>query len=80
MEKAEGLPIFVCLLALSSCQKCKDCNCAQTVSQTGMLDFLQTVDLGELCGDDLEDVEDTITFTQTGAGFEQSIEQTCDCY
>jgi hypothetical protein len=28
----------------------------------------------------LEDVEGTVTFTQSVAGVEQSIEQTCDCY
>ena len=44
-----------------------------------MADFQQTVDLGELCGEDLEAVEGTTTFTQSVMGIEQSIEQTCTC-
>ena len=80
MKKIYLISAGVFLFAFSSCQKCKDCSCSQTVSQTGMSDFQQTVELGELCGEDLEDVEGTISFTQSVAGVQQSIEQTCDCY
>ena len=79
MKKVFFIPAFVALFAFSSCQKCKECSCSQTVTQTGMADFQQTVELGELCGEDLEAVEGTTTFTQSVMGIEQSIEQTCTC-
>ena len=47
------LPVlFLCIF--SSCKKCKDCNCSQVISQTGMPDVTQDVDFNNICDDDLE--------------------------
>jgi hypothetical protein len=73
------LPLALCLFIFSSCQKCKDCSCSQIVSQTGMPDVNQNIEINDVCDEDLEDIEGTITFTQTEGGVEQSVEQSCDC-
>jgi hypothetical protein len=73
------LPLFLCLLVFSSCKKCKDCSCSQVVSQTGMPDINQTVEITDVCDEDLEEIEGTTTITQVVDGFTQNIEQTCDC-
>ena len=73
------LPLFLCLFVFSSCKKCKDCSCSQVVSQTGMPDINQTVEITDVCDEDLEEIEGTTTITQIVDGFIQNIEQTCDC-
>lgn len=74
------LPILMCLFVFSSCKKCKDCTCSQIVSQTGVPDVNQTIELEEVCDEDLDEIDGkTITINQTFEGFDQSIEQTCDC-
>lgn len=70
----------MCLFVFSSCKKCKDCTCSQIVSQTGVPDVNQTIELEEVCDEDLDEIDGkTITINQTVGGFDQSIEQTCDC-
>lgn len=72
------LPVlFLCIF--SSCKKCKDCNCSQVISQTGMPDVTQDVDFNNICDDDLEEIEGTITYTQSVAGISQTVEQSCEC-
>ena len=73
------LTLFLCLFVFSSCKKCKDCSCSQVVSQTGMPDINQTVEITDVCDEDLEEIEGTTTITQVVDGFTQNIEQTCDC-
>ena len=63
----------------SSCQKCKDCSCSQVISQTGMPDVTQVVEVEDVCDEELEDMEGTITYTQSVGGVTQSVEQTCEC-
>ena len=72
------LPVlFLCIF--SSCKKCKDCNCSQVISQTGMPDVTQDVDFNNICDDDLEEIEGTITYTQSVAGISKTVELTCEC-
>ena len=72
------LPILF-LFIFSSCQKCKDCSCSQVISQSGMPDVTQDVDFNNICDDDLEEIEGTITYTQSVAGISQTVEQSCEC-
>jgi hypothetical protein len=44
-----------------------------------MPDVNQNIEINDVCDEDLEDIEGTITFTQTVGGVEQSVEQSCDC-
>ena len=69
----------LCLCVFSSCKKCKDCSCSQVISQTGTLDVTQDVDFNNICDDDLEEIEGTITYTQSVAGISQTVEQSCEC-
>ena len=72
------LPVlFLCIF--SSCKKGKDCSCSQVISQTGMPDVTQDVDFNNICDDDLEEIEGTITYTQSVAGISQTVEQSCEC-
>ena len=72
------LPVlFLCIF--SSCKICKDCSCSQVISQTGMPDVTQDVDFNNICDDDLEEIEGTITYTQSVAGISQTVEQSCEC-
>ena len=74
------LSIFMCLFVFFFFLKCKDCTCSQIVSQTGVPDVNQTIELEEVCDEDLDEIDGkTITINQTVGGFDQSIEQTCDC-
>lgn len=73
------LPIFLCLFVFSSCKKCKDCTCSQVITQTGVPDVTQTVEITDVCDDELDEVEGTTTLTQVVGGVTQNIEQTCDC-
>ena len=66
-------------MCFSSCQKCKDCSCPQIISQTGMPDVTQVVEINDVCDQELNDIEGTITFTQSVGGVSQSVEQTCEC-
>jgi hypothetical protein len=74
-------PFFIVLLLVPfiSCKKCKDCTCQQTISQSGMPDLNQTVQLGEVCDEDLEETEGTSTVTQNVGGFNQTVTQSCEC-
>jgi len=49
------------------------------VSQTGVPDFNQDVQLNDVCDEDLEEIEGSITFNQSVGGVTQTVEQTCDC-
>ena len=71
---------FICSFILYSCQKCKDCSCTQVASQSGMPDVTQTFEITDVCGEELEAMEQTTVITQTVGGITQEIEQTCDCY
>lgn len=62
-----------------SVKKCKDCSCSQLVSQTGISAFNQDVQLNDICDEYLEEIEDSITFTQSVGGITQTVEQTCEC-
>tara|TARA_B000000441_G_C21553826_1_gene238856 strand:+ start:425 stop:670 length:246 start_codon:yes stop_codon:yes gene_type:complete len=73
------LIIFVFAFVFSSCKKCKDCTCSQVISQTGMADMNQTVQMDNVCDEDLDEVEGTTTITQNVAGINQTITQTCEC-
>lgn len=70
---------FLCLFIFSSCQKCKDCSCSQVISQSGMPDVTQDVQFNDVCDDDLDEIEGTITYTQSIGDISQSVEQSCDC-
>ena len=45
-----------------------------------MTDVTQTFEITDVCGEDLEAMEQTTLITQTVGGITQEIEQTCDCY
>tara|TARA_B100000963_G_scaffold197300_1_gene171695 strand:+ start:176 stop:418 length:243 start_codon:yes stop_codon:yes gene_type:complete len=79
MKKIFYLLPFTLLFILPSCKKCKDCSCSQVVSQTGVPDFNQDVQLNDVCDEDLEEIEGSITFNQSVGGVTQTVEQTCDC-
>ena len=72
------LPIALGLFIISSCSKCKDCSCTQTITQDGMTST-QSFESTDVCDEDLENLEGTMSFTQNIGGFEQSVEQTCTC-
>ena len=67
------------LCIFSSCKKCKDCSCSQVITQTGAPDVTQNVEFNDMCDEDLEEIEGTITYTQNVGGFTQTVEQSCDC-
>ena len=67
------------LFIFSSCQKCKDCSCSQVISQSGMQDVTQDIQINDVCDEDLDEIEGTITFTQNVGDISQSVEQSCDC-
>ena len=73
------LPLTLGLFVFSSCGKCKDCSCTQTISQTGVDDFTQSVEFTDVCDEDLDAIEGTTTFTQGVPGFEQTVVQSCEC-
>ena len=81
MIKKIIFPFLVVLFLglVSSCKKCKDCTCQQTVSQTGMPDINQTVEMNNVCDEDLDEIEGTTTVTQAVGGINQTIVQTCEC-
>ncbi len=74
-------PLFILIFIglFSSCKKCKDCTCQQTISQTGMPDINQTVQLEKVCDEDLEETEGTTTVTQNVGGINQTVTQSCEC-
>ena len=45
-----------------------------------MPDVTQTFEITDVCGEDLEAMEQTTVINQTVGGITQEIEQTCDCY
>ena len=73
------LSVLIVFTMFSACKKCKDCTCTQVISQTDMSDFTSQFTENNVCDEDLDEIEGTITFTQTVDGFEQSVEQTCEC-
>lgn len=73
------LSVLIVFTIFSACKKCKDCTCTQVISQTDMSDVTSQFTENNVCDEDLDDIEGTITFTQTVDGFEQSVEQTCEC-
>lgn len=73
------IPLALGLFIFSSCRKCKDCSCTQTISQSGMGDITQSVEFNNVCDEDLDAIDGTTTFTQGFAGFEQSVVQSCEC-
>ncbi|MEC8616365.1 MAG: hypothetical protein VXY28_01555 [Bacteroidota bacterium] len=44
-----------------------------------MPDVTQVVEWEDVCDEELEDMEGTITYTQSVGGVTQSVEQTCEC-
>ena len=50
-------PLALGLFVFSSCSKCKDCSCTQTISQTGVGDFTQSVEFTDVCDEDLDAIE-----------------------
>lgn len=72
------LPMAIGLFIISSCSKCKDCTCTQTITQGGTT-FTQSFESTDVCDEDLDNLEGTMSFTQNIGGFEQSVEQTCTC-
>lgn len=44
-----------------------------------MPDVTQVVEVEDVCDEELEDMEGTITYTQNVGGVTQSVEQTCEC-
>ena len=44
-----------------------------------MPDANQTVEMENVCDEDLEEIEGTITYTQNVGGINQTVVQTCDC-
>ena len=79
MNKIFYLFPILCLFIFSSCQKCKDCSCSQVISQSGMADVSLDVQFNDVCDEDLDEIEGTITFTQSVGDISQSVEQSCDC-
>ena len=39
----------------------------------------QVVEINDVCDHELDDIDGTITFTQSVGGVTQSVEQTCEC-
>ena len=72
------LPLALAIFFFSSCNKCKDCSCTQTITEDGQT-FTQSVEYTDVCDEDLDNVQGTISFTQNVGGMEQSVEQTCEC-
>ena len=85
MKKIFYLLPILCLFIFSSCQKCKDCSCTQSITQTDQSDstylfqYTNTVEFTDVCDEELDDIEGTITFTQTSGFLSESVEQSCDC-
>jgi hypothetical protein len=79
MKKLVNLfPIALAIFFFSSCNKCKDCSCSQTITQDGQT-YTQSVEYTDVCDEDLDNIQGTISFTQNVGGIEQSVEQTCTC-
>ena len=72
------LPLALAIFFFLSCNKCKDCSCTQTITEDGQT-FTQSVEYTDVCDEDLDNVQGTISFTQNVGGMEQSVEQTCEC-
>ena len=79
MKKIFYLLPIIFLFIFSSCQKCKDCSCSQVISQSGMPDVTQDVQFNDVCDEDLDEIEGTISYTQSVGNISQSVEQSCDC-
>ncbi len=79
MKKIFCIIPILCLFIFSSCQKCKDCSCSQVISQSGMPNVTQDVQFNDVCDEDLDEIEGTITYTQSVGDISQSVEQSCDC-
>ena len=44
-----------------------------------MQDVTQDIQINDVCDEDLDEIEGTITFTQNVGDISQSVEQSCDC-
>ena len=78
MKKLFLLVLAVAAIGATSCKKCKDCS--QSVTQNGVNMGTQTI--GEVCDDDLKEI-DGKTITQTvpdgqGGTISQSVTYTCN--
>ena len=62
MKKLMILAVAFLAIGATSCKKCKDC----TYIQTGTGIPTTTVDVGELCDDDLEEVDGKTLSTNVG--------------
>ena len=79
MKKLVNLfPIALAIFFFSSCNKCKDCSCSQTITQDGQT-YTQSVEYTDVCDEDLDNIQGTISFIQNVGETEQSVEQTCTC-
>lgn len=72
MKKLILVVMAVVAVGATSCKKCKDCTV--TSKQDGVT--VGTTDVGELCGDDLKEV-DGKTISSTSMGI--TVEQTYNC-
>ena len=74
------LPAIFCVTFMSSCQKCRDCTCSQTISETGMPDVSQSITIEGVCDDEIDNVQGTTNYTQLSVtGGTASVTQNCDC-
>lgn len=74
------LPAIFCVTFMSSCQKCQDCTCSQTISETGMPDVNQSITIEGVCDDEIDNVRGTTNYTQLSVtGGTASVTQNCDC-
>ena len=76
------LTSFVIILGmafLSSCNKCKTCECTSVTSQTGMQDLTQEFSVESCDKEEQNELQGTNTVSQGMPGFEQQITTTCSC-
>ena len=67
------------LALLSSCNKCKTCECTSVTSQTGMPDLTQEFSVESCDKEEQNELQGTNTVSQGTPGFEQQITTTCSC-
>ncbi len=71
--------LFSTIVFLSSCEKCKTCDCTSVTSQTGMQDITQEFSVESCDKDEQNELEGTNTVNQGTVGFQQQITTTCTC-
>ena len=52
------------LYVFSHLARNKDCSCSQVITQTGAPDVTQNVEFNDICDEEFEEIEGTITYTQ----------------